>query len=313
MRIDEASSGAECLHKVKKRRYDVILMDYMMPGMDGAETMRRLKQLAGFDTPVIALTANVVSGTREKLMGAGFTRHLSKPVRLRNLEEAVLEVLPKERVTAGAANGAQQAATRAQDALAGELRAFGIALEDALSYVEGDLAQYGKSAAIFTETYAPAVAAARGFAAMGDWENLQYKVHSLKGNARNLGANALCETAAKVERLCEAGDGAHITVALPLLFFEWERARDGLRAFAEALRASPPEQAEDVQTAPELGELLMMLRSNRYQNAMDALAALLKTCADAEQIRALREVRQKTDELCFREAERLLAGMIESR
>jgi CheY-like chemotaxis protein len=312
MRTDTAASGAETLELVKKRHYDAILMDYMMPGMDGAETMRRLKELPRFDTPVIALTANVVSGTREKLLDAGFSRYLSKPVRLRDLEEALLSVLPKDRVTTGAAARPEQISPEARDELTRQLLACGIVLEDGLRYVGGDIAQYGKSGVIFTESYTTAAGAIRDLAGKVDWANLKFRVHSLKGNAKNLGANALSETAAKIERLCETGDGAYIAAALPILYLEWDRAKEGLIAFYEKLRGLLPEQEAEPPTAPELGALLPMLQANRYQDAMDALAALIETSGDAERMEKLREIRQKTDALSFREAERLLAALMES-
>ncbi len=82
MRVDTASSGAQSIEKAKTMRYDLILMDYMMPDMDGKETLHQLQKMPGFDTPVIALTANIIAGTKEKLLDAGFIEYLSKPLML---------------------------------------------------------------------------------------------------------------------------------------------------------------------------------------------------------------------------------------
>ncbi|NLA32331.1 MAG: response regulator, partial [Mollicutes bacterium] len=59
--------------------YDVILMDIMMPGMSGEETFMKLKEIVGFNTPVIALTADAISGSKEKYLSLGFTSYISKP------------------------------------------------------------------------------------------------------------------------------------------------------------------------------------------------------------------------------------------
>ena len=64
--IDEAISGFECLAKVKIKKYDLIFMDYMMPGMNGIETLKHLKELPNFHATAIALTADAVEGSREK-------------------------------------------------------------------------------------------------------------------------------------------------------------------------------------------------------------------------------------------------------
>lgn len=73
-------SGYECLEVMETSTYDLILMDIMMPKMNGVETLRRLKEMDGFDIPVVALTADAIEGTDEKYLNAGFNAYLSKPI-----------------------------------------------------------------------------------------------------------------------------------------------------------------------------------------------------------------------------------------
>ena len=77
--IDEATSGEECLNKIKEKQYDLILMDIMMPGMSGDETLLKLKEDPNFNIPVIAVTADVESGSEKKYLGQGFTSYIGKP------------------------------------------------------------------------------------------------------------------------------------------------------------------------------------------------------------------------------------------
>ena len=91
--IDSASSGEECINKVKNNNYDLILMDDMMPKMTGSETFTHLKEIDGFKTPVIALTANAISGMREKYIEYGFNDYLSKPIERAELNRVVLKYL----------------------------------------------------------------------------------------------------------------------------------------------------------------------------------------------------------------------------
>ena len=101
IQTDKALSGAECLDKVQKNHYDIILMDHMMPGMDGLETYRRLKQMEDCkcaDAPCIALTANALAGSREQYLSAGFSDYLSKPINIDDLYRVLSEYLPKERL-----------------------------------------------------------------------------------------------------------------------------------------------------------------------------------------------------------------------
>lgn len=77
--IDECYNGKECLEKVEKKEYDLILMDIMMPVMSGETAMRELKKIEGFSTPVIALTADAVAGAQERYLSQGFIDYIAKP------------------------------------------------------------------------------------------------------------------------------------------------------------------------------------------------------------------------------------------
>ncbi|MCH5253260.1 MAG: response regulator, partial [Lachnospiraceae bacterium] len=99
VQVDTAISGAECLQKTKTRFYNVIFMDHMMPEMDGVETLNRLrKQQEGLcqNVPVIALTANAMSGAEEIYQSNGFQNYLAKPINGALLEATLLKFLPSE-------------------------------------------------------------------------------------------------------------------------------------------------------------------------------------------------------------------------
>lgn len=101
IQIDTASSGAECLRLTQNYHYDCILMDHLMPEMDGIECLHALRvQPTGLcqDVPVIALTANAGSDNQLLYRKEGFSGYLAKPVSGALLEAAVLSILPKELV-----------------------------------------------------------------------------------------------------------------------------------------------------------------------------------------------------------------------
>lgn len=93
--IDYVCSGAESLNKVKEKHYDIIFMDYMMPNMDGIETFKNLSKIEGFNTPVVALTADAVVGAKEKFIEAGFTDYVSKPIDKHLLNDVINKILKK--------------------------------------------------------------------------------------------------------------------------------------------------------------------------------------------------------------------------
>ena len=101
VQTDLAASGDECLKYTLMKRYDIILMDHMMPIMDGIEAFRRIREQAdglNTDTPVVALTANALVGAQEMYLAEGFASYLSKPVKGSDLEECMLKLLPADKI-----------------------------------------------------------------------------------------------------------------------------------------------------------------------------------------------------------------------
>ena len=87
-------SGFACLEKIQRgEQYDLILLDDMMPKMSGVETFKKLKEIPGFNTPTIALTANAITGMREKYLEDGFDDYLAKPIDKDQLVQVVNQVL----------------------------------------------------------------------------------------------------------------------------------------------------------------------------------------------------------------------------
>ncbi len=97
IRVDTAESGAECLEKIREKDYHIVLMDHMMPEMDGIETLGHLRA-AGYQMPVIVLTANAVVGAKEEYLQKGFDNYLSKPIESEKMKKLLRQYLPEELV-----------------------------------------------------------------------------------------------------------------------------------------------------------------------------------------------------------------------
>ena len=95
--IDSAFSGQECINKFKQgQKYDMIFMDHMMPELDGIETMHIIKKLEGFYIPpVVALTANAITGMKEMYLREGFDEYISKPINLAELNKIIKKYFDK--------------------------------------------------------------------------------------------------------------------------------------------------------------------------------------------------------------------------
>ncbi len=104
MKIDVSDGGADCLEKVLNRDYDLILMDHLMPDMDGIETLhhiRAMKRPSCQTVPIVILTANAISGMREKFLKEGFADFLSKPIDSKQMERVLMKHLPKQLLFVG--------------------------------------------------------------------------------------------------------------------------------------------------------------------------------------------------------------------
>lgn len=101
IQIDVAHSGMECVERASEKKYDVIFVDHMMPDLDGLQTLERLKRdrlSPNLNTPIIALSANAISGSREYYMQQGFSEYLMKPIDPPKLERMLLKFLPEDLV-----------------------------------------------------------------------------------------------------------------------------------------------------------------------------------------------------------------------
>ena len=100
VQVDTAEGGEECLSKVAVTAYDVILMDYMMPYMDGKQTMDHIRSMhncPSANAKIVVCTANAIVGVQAELMAAGLDDFLSKPVNGKELEEILSRYIPKEK------------------------------------------------------------------------------------------------------------------------------------------------------------------------------------------------------------------------
>ncbi len=95
--IDEAYDGEECLDLVTSgNKYDLILMDIMMPNMDGEEAFKQLKEMPGFKTPTIALTADAIAGSKERYLADGFVDYIAKPFSREQIKEKLDQIFKQD-------------------------------------------------------------------------------------------------------------------------------------------------------------------------------------------------------------------------
>ncbi|MCR5295590.1 MAG: response regulator [Lachnospiraceae bacterium] len=207
-----ADSGEACLKMARAKHFDLIFLDHMMPGMDGVETLAKLKEesLLSEGTAVVVLTANAVTGARAEYLEKGFDGYLSKPIRIDELEDMLRKFLPPEKCVlaepAGKEAGAQASGGDPLDLLA----ACSFNIRDGLGYAGGDERFYNEILRSFAGAADESAEKLESFCREGDLENYRICVHALKGNARMIGADRLSELAAAQEEAAKEGDSAAV-------------------------------------------------------------------------------------------------------
>ena len=207
MRIDTVESGRQCIERLGAERYDLVFLDYRMPHMDGIETLHKLKELYPETlkrTPIICLTASAVSGDRERMLSAGFTDYLTKPVNIDAMEEALLRHLPSSKLRRGGAGAEEEDGP--EPVLPREL--YDIPLldpDEGLRYC-GSEEGYLDALRIFAESISSRSREIEEACATGDVAGYTIKVHALKSMARSIGAEDLGGLAARLEAAGDRND-----------------------------------------------------------------------------------------------------------
>ena len=208
-KLSTAMSGEEALALTEQYPYDLILMDQLMPGMNGTETLHRLREQHGKngETPVICLTADAVSGAKERYMAEGFTDYLAKPVDSRALEIILMKYLPAEKVRMDETISSGEDPERALDQTEREaLRTAGIHVESAMVYCQNSLAFYRMLLREYVRDAKTRIKALESAYDGDNWESYRINVHSLKSNSKTIGAEELSGKAAKLEAAVKEGD-----------------------------------------------------------------------------------------------------------
>lgn len=207
IKIDTAGSGRECLDKCSQQKYDLILMDHMMPEMDGVQTFEKLhgdKTSPNFETPVIMLTANALAGMREQYMDVGFADYVSKPVRGAKLEEAIRRNLPESLIKPASPEIPAEAVSTEPSGFADICGAVPeLNVNAALQYCCGSAELLNDLLHDFTENdhFSDLKAAFEE----KRWEDYRRHAHSLKSTSLMIGLTGLSERARASELALKGG------------------------------------------------------------------------------------------------------------
>ena len=257
MQVDTALSGHVCLDLVRKKKYDLILLDHMMPQMDGMETLQQMKQLTDYpnqDTPVIMLTANATRGAREEYIQAGFADYLTKPVQEEDLQIVLTKYLADKMeetdVPAGKETekadredaGAEKSKKNAETSVDLEAVESGGSLENDVMLLLEKIPEidaktgvrYCLDEELYQEVLREYVNAEKesqleDYYQAKDWKEYKVLVHALKSTSLTIGAIALSEEAKALEMAAKSGEEAYILSHHQSVMEHYRALREKLR------------------------------------------------------------------------------------
>ncbi|MCL2139852.1 MAG: response regulator, partial [Treponema sp.] len=205
MQVDTCESGELALEMVAEKNYDLIFMDHMMPVMDGVEATFRIRKMSEKDPhykelPIIALTANAVSGSREMFQENGFSDFLSKPIDTIQLNAILEKWIPKEKQI-GSAEGAVGETSESLNAVesGGNFEIEGLNAAAGIKIVGGSLKTYLSTLGIFYRDGNKKILEIAKCLEANDLSLYTIFIHALKGACANIGAEKLSGAARILE------------------------------------------------------------------------------------------------------------------
>lgn len=205
IQIDTAMNGVEALELISRYKYDLIILDHMMPVMDGMETLKTIKkQNLCQDVPILVITANAVPGEKSVYLNAGFDDYLSKPVSSRQLLEAVRKYLPEHLIRPYSSDlTIEEEEEQSKSGAIGRLSSF-LDVKSAMEYCYNSEELYLNIINTYVEENR--LEDIRNYCKEKDFENYRIQVHALKSGSRTIGAGGLSEHALSLEMAAKNND-----------------------------------------------------------------------------------------------------------
>ena len=280
IKIETAATGEEALSLAFDKEYDVIFLDHMMPDKDGIETlheMRERKDAPNLQTPVICLTANAISGAREKYLAEGFDNYLTKPIDSVKLEEMLIEYLPEEKIIP--AESDEDAET---DETGDNMRIpdyiTGISEIDTDTGIKncGGIEEYMKTVEIYAKAVKDNADETEQFWKSADIKNATIKIHALKSSSRIIGATDLGELAQELENAGNENDTEKLGERIDELLYRYRKIGEALSPLIGV--DEPNESDLNPISEDELGQMYTAISEfisvSDYDSVVDLIEAL---------------------------------------
>ena len=301
-------SGYLALDLLKKEKFDLIFMDHQMPGMDGVETLEKIRAMEEAlpqdqKNIVIVLSANAVYGAREMFLSKGFNDFISKPVQGKDFAACLSKWLKPELIKISEAGGAAAGVT-AESSIPENFPALPADKVNLAKAVEnaGGFENWLSVTKTFASSIEEKLALIQDYFAKGDYKNFTIQVHALKSAARIIGAEKL---SAMAEELEDAGNKLQTAPDLLKEYQTYTELLEPVKNYAVS------EESQQRETAPEEIDTIIKNMLTACQNCdlaalEDNFALLKKIKLPAGLKEKLPELTRAVENIDFEEVEKLL-------
>ncbi|MDR1979412.1 MAG: response regulator [Synergistaceae bacterium] len=312
MRVDCCGSGPEAINMIKKNRYDLALIDHMMPGMDGIETaavIRRMQDSGSRQNlPLIAFTANAMMGMREIFLENGFDDYLTKPIETERLNEIMEAWIPLEkRQQAGRSEDFQPA----QPALLKDRRVDGVDLSEGTNrfYGEEPYLEVLRSYCVHTPSLLEKLRALSKDALSEDaLKDYAVTVHGLKGSSYGIRAMAVGKEAETLELAAKTGDFETIKAGNESFVKTVEKLLSDLNGLLAELKADGGEKPSRTVPDEALLEKLLAASKRFALNEMEEILTELEHYEYERDADLIAWLRDQADNLEYAAIQKRLAN-----
>lgn len=326
MQVEMAESGAQALRICEKNDFDLILLDHMMPEMDGVETLRRIRAMlarTGRSSTIVAFTANAVSGAREMFAHEGFDEFLAKPLETLELERVLRKLLPDSKICYADeqefVNDTVQGTAEAsgKDSWLQQLERGGVDVSAGVRYSNGEMEFYRKVLERFAAGADENAALLESYYEAQDIANYQIKVHALKSTSKMIGAESFSDRAKRAEQAAKEQDLDYLQAHHEQLLADYRQLAAvvydavGVQEDQQEQAAEALSEAELVEQLKQLADALQTCEADRAESILDAVVAAMRE--DAALCETLRGVKHDIDDFEMTAAEQKIRQLISDR
>ena len=305
---DSVTSGAEALERIKGGDYNLVFLDHMMPGMDGIETLERIRELPGDESSVctIALTANAVNDAKGMFLEAGFDGYLSKPVDIRELERLLIEKLPSGLVTLKNGNIQKEKKTLKLPHMTA------VDIVRGIKACAGRTDRYIEVLRTFYNSGKNQLVKIQQLYAVKNQKELRIEVHGLKSVSASIGATDMSNLSLALENALKNDDMKFVNANIETLITMYTKLIRQLEVYFES-EDSPVEQARMIKLDKVRDKLMLLagaLDEFDDEAACELIDGVLEYNFDPQVRREIRQIRDQVKVFDYNKASEMTDALI---